>query len=158
MHDAWEVVWVLVKVASMIMLTLPAPPSANALFRDNPRGGRIRTRLYDDWISHASWRLRAQNPGTIPGSVIVIMGVERSNDNADIDNRTKATLDLLVSQHIIDDDKHVIALATAWLPTRDNLMRVAIVPAQNLSLDFHLTDSRHGGWHLTDAHLKEEAA
>jgi len=141
-----------------ILLTLPAPPSANALFRDNPRGGRIKTKLYKDWMSHAGWRLREQCPLSMRGAVIVIIGVERSNDRADIDNRIKPTLDLLVSEGVIRDDSDVVGVAAAWSPTRDKLMRVAIVPAQNLSLDFHVTDGRHGSWILSDAHLNEEAA
>src|SRR5579863_1065270 len=70
----------------LVQLVLPAPPSANALFR-NTKNGRVRTKLYEDWLGHAGWRLKAQRPPSLIGPVLILLGVERTNNLADIDNR-----------------------------------------------------------------------
>jgi Holliday junction resolvase RusA-like endonuclease len=140
----------------IVQLTLPAPPSANALFR-NTATGRVRTELYDQWLSHAGWRLRAQRPRLVAGPVVILIGVERTNALADIDNRIKPTLDLLVKQHVIEDDRFVIGVAAAWSPSRDGLMRVAIIPAANIAVRFQLADPGHGGWFLEGPSTEEGA-
>lgn len=143
---------------AIVTLTLPAPPSANALFSNKPGQGRHRTKLYDDWLGHAGWRLRLQKPASLTGPVLVLVGVERTSAFADIDNRLKPTLDLLVKHRVIEDDRFVIGIAAAWSPARDSLMRLAIVPAANLGVRFHLADDgAHGGWFL-QAPLPEEGA
>jgi len=142
----------------VVQLVLPAPPSANALFKNVPGKGRVRTRLYDDWLSHAGWRLRSQRPGLVAGQVLILMGVERTSGMADIDNRLKATLDLLVNHQVIEDDRFVAGVAAAWLPARDGLMRLAIIPAGNVSVRFQLAiEGAGGGWFLEAPSMEEGA-
>jgi Holliday junction resolvase RusA-like endonuclease len=140
-------------------LDLPAPPSANALFKNVAGKGRIRTDLYSTWIAHAGWQLKAQHPATIHGPVLILIGVERTNSRADIDNRIKPTLDLLVTHKLIKDDSHVIGVAAAWSPARNGRMRVAIIPAADVGVRFHLAnDGAHGGWFLEAPQLEEGVA
>lgn len=135
--------------STITTLTVPAPPSVNAMFRNVPGKGRVRTKLYDDWLGHADWRLKAQKPQPVHGAVLVIVGIERSSASADVDNRIKALFDLLVKHQVIDDDKHIVGFAAAWSPERDRLARIAIIPAADLNVQFHLANDRaHGGWFL----------
>lgn len=130
-------------------ITIPAPPSVNALFRNVPGQGRVKTGAYKDWIQHAGWRLKSQNPATVAGRVIIIIGIERESAASDIDNRVKALFDLLVTHRVIGDDKLVTAFAIAWAAKGAGLARVAIMPASDLMLNFHLaSDGKSGGWFI----------
>lgn len=140
-------------VVGPTILTLPAPPSANNLFSTTKSGRRVKSKHYDFWTSEAGWRLKAQHPVKVPGKVVILIAVERSSDLADIDNRIKPILDLLVAHKVIDDDSNVVAVAAAWSPPGEDNARVLIVPAANLALQFQLADDgAHGGFFLeTDA-------
>jgi crossover junction endodeoxyribonuclease RusA len=138
-------------------LVLPTPPSVNAMFRNVPGKGRARTKLYEDWLGHAGWRLRAQRPAKVAGPVLILVGIERTSLSADVDNRIKALFDLLVAHNVIDNDKHIVGFAAAWSPDRDRLARLAIVPAGNLTAQFHLaSDGAHGGWFLQAPQSEQE--
>lgn len=142
-------------VAPIAQLTLPAAISVNEAWHNTPRG-RARTKLYRDWLGHAGWRLREQRPPSFTGPVLVLIGVERANLRADIDNRIKPTLDLLVEHGVLADDRQVIGVAAAWSPQRDSLMRVAIIPAADLAVRFHLASDRlHGGWFISEPSEEE---
>lgn len=132
-------------------LTIPAPPSVNAMFA-NRKGGRFKTREYKNWLAEAGWMLREQLPDPVPGRVVVTISVERESLLADIDNRCKAILDLLVLQKVIEDDRWVVGLAASWAPrgnSRRPRARVAIMPAAAHTLDFHPSpDGATGGWFI----------
>lgn len=148
--------------SAVTFLELPTPPSVNAMFRNVRRlkgkgTGRVETELYRDWKGHAGWRLREQRPQPVPGRVLIIINIERLSDFADIDNRVKATLDLLVKHQVIDDDRFVSGVAIAWAPPRNAAMRLAIMPAANLSLRFQLAqDGATGGWFFDAPQPEEE--
>ena len=130
-------------------LTLPAPPSVNTLFRNVPGRGRVKTAAYKDWISQCNWMVRSQKPAPVPGHVIVVIGVERTSEMADIDNLSKAILDRLVGCKLIDDDRFVTAFAMAWAQKGERMARIAIMPAADLTLDLHLAeDGKSGGWFI----------
>ena len=137
------------EAVSSVSLTLPCPPSTNELWRNRP-GGRVRTRVYDDWRGHAGWRLREQRPGCVAGSVLVMISVERGSAAADIDNRIKALLDLLVEHKVIEDDKHVVGLCAAWAPPAAKMARIKIMRADTYDFTFQLaSDGQHGGWFIS---------
>lgn len=130
-----------------VTFTLPVPPSVNQLFRNVPGQGRVKTRVYDDWQGHARTSLRLQNISPIKGQVLVLFGVERQSLAADIDNRIKAMLDVIVKAKIIRDDSNVTAFAAAWLPAANGLAHVQIFPAEGLGIEFHPSPDRAtGGW------------
>lgn len=138
-----------------ILIDLPMPPSVNQM-KKVTRGRMADSKFAAEWKSQVAWRLRVQfGPAenrrvVVPGDVIVIIGVERASARADIDNLTKALLDALVRAKIIVDDSRVLGVATAWNPPGERMARLAVMRAQNLSLDFHLAgDGRHGGWFLS---------
>lgn len=143
-------------------LTIPAPPSVNNLFSNSVRG-RFKTPKYKAWLAEAGWRIReqmtAEDCNRVPGHVVIVMGVERSSLRADLDNTCKAAVDLLVAQHVIDDDRFVTGLVLAWMPQgkhREPIARVMIRPAEPVTLNFHpAPDGATGGWFI-DAPENEE--
>lgn len=146
-----------VAVPTCTTLTIPAPPSVNKLFKSlMPRGGkpggRAKTTEYKSWLAEAGWMVREQMADRVPGRIIVTISVERESLSADIDNRCKAILDLLVATKIIDDDKWVVGLAASWAPrgnARVPRARIAIMPAVAHTLNFHPSpDGATGGWFL----------
>lgn len=139
-------------------LTIPAPPSVNKLFKSlMPRGGkpggRAKTKDYKNWLAEAGWMVREQMADPVPGRVIVTISVERESLLADIDNRCKAILDLLVACKVIEDDRWVVGLAASWAPrgnARVPRARIAIMPAVAHTLDFHPSaDGATGGWFIS---------
>lgn len=134
---------------AITFLTIPVPPSVNALYRNVPGRGRVKTGAYKDWAGNAGWVLKSQAPVPVPGRVVIVLGIERSSAASDIDNRCKAILDLLVTHKVIKDDKYVTALAVAWAPKGTDQARVAVMPAHDLTLQLLVTeDAATGGWFL----------
>ncbi len=138
--------------APVTIVTLPAPPSVNNLWQ--VIGKRIAlTEAYRAWRREADWRLRAQmaeGAQPVPGHVIVLLGVERSNHRADIDNTVKALLDRLVAAGLIDDDSCVTGFAVAWNPPGSRLAHIAITPVRSVTAHFHPDPENGalGGWFL----------
>lgn len=94
-------------------LRLPLPPSVNALYR-NVRGvGRVRATGYRRWIiSAGAYGITQKPPGGFPHfardfEVVVLIPAKTRGD---VDNRAKATLDLLTAWQIISDDRHAQAV------------------------------------------------
>lgn len=146
-------------------LVLPAPPSANRIWRSTPGSTTPRrSKEYLTWLNEAGWAAREQlardGCDPVPGRVVVLIGVERESANADIDNRCKALLDLLVKQKVIVDDRFVTGVALAWLPRgrrKHPECKVLIAPADRMSILFHPSpDGATGGWFI-DAPQQEEA-
>lgn len=115
---------------------LPAPPSTNALFRNVKGKGRVKTREYRDWAMHAGWSLKSQGIVTIDDRCIVLIGVERHSMQADIDNRVKATLDVLVDNGIIRDDSLVTAVFSVWQPKANHMARIQIFKSERMTLEY----------------------
>lgn len=92
---------------SRLTITLSTwPPSTNALYRNAPRVGRVKTRDYKTWLNAAGWQLKEQRVGHVSGPYFLHLALARPKDKRrrDIDNRIKAASDLLVSLGITDDD------------------------------------------------------
>lgn len=133
-----------------VSFTVPMPPSTNTLFRNVPGVGRVRSRHYDDWEAMAKTAVRRQAVSKASGHVIAVLGIERSSDVADLDNRIKALFDALVKLEVIDDDRFITAFAISWLPLANGLAHVSFFPVQPISLTFHPSpDGASGGWFLS---------
>ena len=104
--------------------TMPLCPSTNVLFKTLKNGRRAKTEAYDTWRALAKTALRLQGVPHTPGHVVINMGFEISGDRADVDNRIKATIDLLVSAGVIDDDKHVVSPLAGKLPHHNGLAHI----------------------------------
>jgi Holliday junction resolvase RusA-like endonuclease len=144
---------------AITFITIPLPPSVNALYRNLPGKGRVKTQAYKDWAGRAGWILKSQNPQPVPGRVVIVLSVERNSAASDIDNRSKAVLDLLVDQKIIKNDNLVTALATVWAPSGTGQARVAVVPSNDLVMDLKVSDDKStGGWFLRPPEQEGPAA
>jgi len=92
------------------MIALPLPPSTNNMFINARNGkGRVISPTYRSWrktaakaLTLSSWDMPAR-----PYAITIRVNV---NHQSDIDNRTKAVLDLLVEHKVIDGDQWVNAL------------------------------------------------
>lgn len=94
-------------------LRLPLPPSTNTLYR-NVRGvGRVKAAGYKRWLVVASSYGIVQKPsGGFPRferdfEIIILIPAKTRGD---VDNRAKATLDVLTAWGIISDDRHAQAV------------------------------------------------
>ena len=88
------------------------PPSANNLFF-NAKKGRVKSTEYRLWQMTAGLQLNAQNAKPIAGRVDVEYSVPRNN-RRDLGNFEKALSDLLVRQHIIEDDRKIERIVMRW--------------------------------------------
>ena len=109
------------------------PPSANNLFF-NAKKGRVKSTEYRLWQMTAGLQLNAQNAKPIAGRVDVEYSVPRNN-RRDLGNFEKALSDLLVRQHIIEDDRKIERIVMRWhdpdeFVRIDVLRNFIVVPAK----------------------------
>lgn len=92
------------------------PPSTNAIWRHTRDGRTYRAPAYQKWLGGEGWNLRAQlaKQRKFTGPVLVTLAMRRPRANADLDNRSKATLDLLQHVGAIDNDVNVVGLHLFW--------------------------------------------
>lgn len=111
-HEQWPR-----RNASRVELTLPLPPSVNALYYNRskkelgiakaigkPLKGRGKTDRYRQWLRTAGNLINAQRPGRIGGAytLTIIIG---SGAALDLGNAEKAVSDILQEYGIVDNDK-----------------------------------------------------
>jgi len=85
-------------------IMLPLPPTANHMWVHTGRN-HFRSAQYVAWLTECGWRLTASRFPRITGKFAVEIDLPRKM-RGDIDNRTKCSLDLLVRQSIVTDDRH----------------------------------------------------
>jgi crossover junction endodeoxyribonuclease RusA len=87
-----------------LSILLPWPPSTNTLWRA-VRGRNILSEKYRAWRQAAGMELMMQQPKKHLGPVAITIELCSPDKRRwDIDNKTKATLDLLVEHGVIEDD------------------------------------------------------
>lgn len=120
-----------------MMVRLPVPPSVNAMYRNVPGVGRVKTSDYRSWIKHAGTLLNISRP--IPfGKARVQLGIFiPTKTKGDISNRIKATEDLLVAHKIIEDDVQVWKLTVERHDEPD--MLVSLMPYGSPSIEARVT-------------------
>lgn len=124
-----------------MIVTLPTPPSTNALFfnrkdtvhsalrgKGQGRRGRGRTEEYDKWRNDAGWLLKAAKPDRFSVPVFVTLEAEE-NPKRDLDGYLKPILDLLVEYQVIPDDRnrYVRELRASWSKSIEGC-RVTVMP------------------------------
>lgn len=109
---------------------IPLPPSVNAMFRNVPGVGRVKTTDYKRWREVAGWQLKAQKPVKLTGDVAVKIEVRRPRSTADLDNRAKAVGDLLKGV-VIEDDRQIVDLRMLWADVE--ACRVTVMEAGDAS-------------------------
>lgn len=93
-----------------LIINLPYPPTVNALFRNVPGKGRVKTKRYLQWSRVASNEIMAQRVAfpvnKIEGPFEVHITLD-ANRKGDIDNYVKAIIDVIVNMDVVDDDRHL---------------------------------------------------
>lgn len=84
------------------MIAIAMPPSTNALYRNVPGKGRVKTKAYLAWIKSAGWDLHLQRPPQVAGWYRMTIQVP-DDCPLDLDN-LKAVSDLLKLHQVIEDD------------------------------------------------------
>lgn len=92
---------------------IPVPPSVNAMYRNVPGKGRVKTAKYKSWLHDAGWILRMYKPRKTLADVVLTVAIRRPTANSDLDNRFKALQDLLVGP-VLGDDKQVVRIVGEW--------------------------------------------
>lgn len=86
-------------------IVLPWPPSVNTMFVNVRGKGRVRSENYNKWIRDAGWMIRSQRVKPFDEPVSVTVELNPPDNRAfDLDNKSKALLDLLVKMNVIPDD------------------------------------------------------
>lgn len=87
-------------------IALPMPPSLNNMFLNVRNKGRVKTENYRKWTTAAGWLLKSQHPRKfdVPVSIIIELNFSAKASRSDLDNRSKALIDLLVEHAVIPDD------------------------------------------------------
>lgn len=87
----------------MLALKVPLPPSTNALYANVKGIGRVKTRAYRNFVRTAGLYINAQQPERFTGPVEIKISLP-ANNRADVDNRAKGILDVLVKCAVIKND------------------------------------------------------
>lgn len=99
----------------MNSVTVPLPPSVNRAFRNVAKRGRVKTQVYNDWLTEAGWEVRRAYPTKVKGPcrVSFVFG-KPDKRKRDLDNLLKASIDLLVRHQLIEDDSLIQELNAEW--------------------------------------------
>lgn len=94
-----------------LTLDLPLPPSVNALYRNAPGRGRVKTGAYNAWLEEAGWaavtRWRAAGRPSFTAPLALTIELGLSGRRRDAGNTLKPIEDLLVKRiPQLPDDRH----------------------------------------------------
>jgi crossover junction endodeoxyribonuclease RusA len=96
-------------------LNLPYPPTANNLFDNVPRRGRVKSAGYRAWLTEAGWLIKMQKPEPVRGSYRLTIIATRPDRRArDLGNLEKAVSDLLKAAGVIEDDSLARSIFLVW--------------------------------------------
>ena len=92
------------------------PPPLSSLTANKAKVGRVSSERARGWRNAMGWELKTQRPKPIRGQVDVRVSMGPPRKGADIDNRLKALLDLLVEHKLIEDDSWPIvrSVSAEW--------------------------------------------
>lgn len=113
--------------ASITFWTRHIPPGVNNLYANVAGRGRVRSERYREWAVAAGWDANGLGHISGPFTVSIVLCESVRRKNVDLDGKAKATLDLLVTHHIVDDDSLCQELHMAWSEAAGG-MRVTIKP------------------------------
>ena len=101
-----------------MILTLPFPPSVNAMYLNMRGKGRVKSPEYRDWLLEAGNVLMRQVvPPCFASHHRITVRIDLDDRRqGDCDNRAKAVMDLLVASRVIpgDSKKHVKSVMASW--------------------------------------------
>lgn len=94
---------------------VPCPPSTNALYRNVPKVGRVKTAAYKAWQRQAGLVINIERPTPVTGCfAIEVWANPERRGRRDLDNLLKPTLDLIKLMGLIQDDSWCERVAAQW--------------------------------------------
>ena len=118
-----------------ITLILPFPPSVNSAYRNVPGRGRVKSRVYKEWLTEATIMARLQSHGTIEGAYAFHMKASRPDRRArDLGNLEKVTHDLCVSLGLVEDDSRCERILLEWSddpPVKNATVKVWLISTKD---------------------------
>jgi Holliday junction resolvase RusA-like endonuclease len=96
----------------VIKIHLPRPISVNALYRNVPGKGRVKTKDYRVWERAAKWEILAQGSPRMSGPYEIEILVRPGRE--DVPNLEKCVSDVLQSAGVIENDRLCQRLIIAW--------------------------------------------
>lgn len=99
------------------------PPSLNNAFVNGVRG-RYKSARYRKWGLRASIEFRHQPSWHVPGPVALTFTFSRPETRADLDNLQKGTIDALVCDGRISDDRNVVDIHARFGDVRGVLIGI----------------------------------
>jgi Holliday junction resolvase RusA-like endonuclease len=103
-------------VGHELTITLPFPPSVNNLFSQSWRSKkRFISKKYRIWRDQAYWLIQTANLKPIEGTFEISISLDQPDKRPrDADNYQKAVIDALVKMRVVEDDKLMRKISTAW--------------------------------------------
>ena len=118
-----------------VSLSLPMPPSVNALWRAR-RGASGKPQFYLD-RRYATWKRVADNiimatrpKPRIRGHFAIYIVLDDRKRRGDADNRAKALLDTLQRAGVIEDDKLANHVSIGWGPANGCHVSIVSIPGE----------------------------
>lgn len=123
------------------------PPSLNNMFTNRmekpnavraatspqgkkPKFGRQKSKRYNSWLNAAGWDANGKGTCSGPFKLVLTLSTEHRRSNADLDNRIKPVLDLLVTHGIVDGDQHCEAIHASWGNVIGKAFRAEVWPVR----------------------------
>ena len=100
----------------IVVTSQHVPPSLNMMFRNVTGKGRVKTQRYREWCAAAGWDANGKGQCMGPFKLVLTLSTHSRRSNADLDNRIKPVLDLLVTHKVIEDDNRCEAIHASWGP------------------------------------------
>lgn len=115
----------------MISFTVSLPPSANNLFLNVPRRGRVKAPEYRAWIEENGWLIKiARGSGMIDGPYGLVVKVGKPDRRKrDLDGVLKPVSDLIVSMGAVKDDSLCQRIEASWTDQHEGVFCL-ILPTQ----------------------------
>lgn len=102
-------------MSGLLSLTMPRPPSVNAMYQNAARG-RVKTPKYRSWCIVAACCIPLRLRGALVGKYAITVTVERENKRCrDLDNLIKPISDALKTAGVIRDDSDCEHITMKWL-------------------------------------------
>lgn len=94
------------------VVTLPISPSVNAMYRNVPGKGRVKSAKAKAWTTEAGLLLNTARLTPLPAGPYAVKITVSTLLRGDADNRVKAALDLLVKHGLTPDDRYADSSVT----------------------------------------------
>lgn len=122
-----------------ISLFLPYPPSVNTAYRNVVGVGRVKSKVYKDWLVEARLvtMLNKEARGKIEGAYAIHIEIDRPDKRRrDLSNTLKVIEDFCVSQGFVEDDSLCERIKMQWtdaIPGRAGPVRVWLISTTGAS-------------------------